>query len=195
MPKVEITENLGLVQRSGNGDVAFGLETATHGAGAIGTEIAPSTRVSQINDEVVTTIKLDLTGLKKVSDVGDVIGLDGINGAYLLQYNSSTHGILYKATLSVLELPTGTNVLRDFDLIAHASATKKYNDDVASGGTVLLASGGALAAGQTVKSLQIGSTGATSGHYIYLAEGDTSSDAQLFTAGKLLIKLYGHKLF
>ncbi len=192
MPKVEITGNQGLVQRAGSGDVAFGLKSATHGAGAIGTEVAPTTRVSQINDEKITTITLDLTGLKKKSDIGDVIGLDGVNGAYLLQYKTATHGILYKAEISCLELPTGTNVLKDFDLIAIASATLTFDGD-ASGGTSILASGGNIALGQTIRSLAVGSP--TNEHYLYLAEGATSTDAQLFTAGKLVIRLYGHASF
>lgn len=192
MPKIEISANKGLVQSTGSGETAFGLKGVTHGAGAIGTEVAPTTRVSQVNDEVVTTITLDLTGLKKKSDIGDVIGLDGTPAAYLLQYVTATHGILYRAEISCLEVPTGVNVLKDFDLIIHSSAVLTYDGD-ASTGTSILASGGVVAKGSTIESLVVGSP--TSGHYLYLAEGDTSTNAQLFTAGKLVIRLFGHKSF
>ena len=192
MPKIEISANKGVVQLPGSGDTAFGLKNATHGAGVIGTEVAPTTRISKINDEIITTITLDLTGLKKASDIGDVIGLDGTPGAYLLQYVTATHGILYRAELSCIELPTGTNVLKDFDLIIHSSAVLTYDGD-ASGGTAILASGGNVAKGTTIESLAVGSP--TSNHYLYLAEGATSTNAQLFTAGKLVIRLFGHKSF
>ena len=36
---------------------------ATWGAGAIGTEIAPWTKIIQVGEEIITEIKLDLTGL------------------------------------------------------------------------------------------------------------------------------------
>jgi hypothetical protein len=192
MPKIEITESKGLVQLPGNGDIAFGLKSLTAGPGAISTEVAPATRVSQINDEIVTTIAMDLTGLKKKSDVGDVIGLDGVDGAYLLQYKTATHGILHRVEVSCLELPTGTNVLKDFDLITASSATLKFDDD-ASGGTSILAMGGNIVKGEIKELFIAGSS--TNNHYLYLCEGATSTNAQVFTAGKLVIRLFGHKSF
>ena len=56
------------------------------GAGLVGTGTAPSQTILSVNDEIITTTKIDLTGLKKKSDVGDVIGLDGTNSAYIAIY-------------------------------------------------------------------------------------------------------------
>ena len=175
-----------------NAQVTVGPEAATYGAGAISTEVAPSTFIQNVGGDIVTTIQVDLTGLKKKSDVGDVIGLDGVSGAYLLQFLSAKHGILYKVEMSCIELPTGTNVLKDFDLIANSSATLAYDGD-ASGGTSIFAAGGNFALGTTIQNLAV--TQPTNEHYIYLCEGATSTNAQVFTAGKLVIKLYGRASF
>ena len=176
-----------------NAQVTVAPEAATYGAGAISTEIAPSTFVQNVGGDIVTTIQVDLTGLKKKSDVGDVIGLDGVAGAYLLQYVATRQGILYKVEMSCIELPTGTNVLKDFDLIANSSATLAYDGDATSGGTSIFAAGGNFALGTTIQNLAVSQP--TNEHYIYLCEGATSSDAQVFTAGKLVIKLYGRASF
>ena len=176
-----------------NAQLTVSEESATYGAGAISTEVAPSTFIQNVGGDIVTTIQLDLTGLKKKSDVGDVIGLDGVAGAYLLQFLSQKQGILYKVEMSCIELPTGTNVLKDFDLIANSSATLEHDSDAASGGTSIFAAGGDFALGTTIQNLAV--TQPTNEHYIYLCEGATSTNAQVFTAGKLVIKLYGRASF
>ena len=168
-------------------------EDPTYGAGLISTEVAPATYVSKLaNGDIVTTIDIDLTGLKKASDVGDVIGLDGVAGAYALQYATATHGILYRVELTCLELPTGTNVLKDFDLILHSSSTLAYDGD-ASGGESIFAATENIAKGQTMTNETVGTV--TSGNYLYLCEGATSTGAAVFTAGKLTVRLYGRASF
>ena len=168
-------------------------QPATHGAGAISTEIAPVTYISKRNNEIVTTIQVDLTGLKKANDVGDAIGLDGTDGCYLLQYNTTTHGVLYKVELACIELPTAaSNVLLDFDLITQSAADVAYDDDV-SGGTAILTAGGNIALGTTLVNTVVGAP--SNGHYLVLADGNTSGGADVFTAGKLIIKLYGYASF
>jgi hypothetical protein len=175
-----------------NAQLTVAEESATYGAGAISTEVAPSTFIQNVGGDIITTIQVDLTGLKKASDVGDVIGLDGVNGAYLLQFLSAKHGILYKVEVSCIELPTGTNVLKDFDLIVNSSATLAFDGD-ASGGDSIFAAGGNFALGTTIQNLAV--TQPTNAEYLYLCEGATSSDAQVFTAGKLVIKLFGRASF
>ena len=112
-------------------------ESDGHGAGAIGTEVAPVKSIITLNDQIITTIKLDLTGLKAYNDDGDIIGKDATDGAYLLQYVTATHGILYKAEISCIELPTASsNVCLDFDLSLVAAADGAGNDDANAGITV-----------------------------------------------------------
>ena len=176
-----------------NAQVTVGPEAATYGAGAISTEVAPSTFIQNVGGDIVTTIQVDLTGLKKKSDVGDVIGLDGVSGAYLLQFLSAKHGILYKVEVSCIELPAAaSNNLLDFDLIANSSATLAYDGD-ASGGTSIFAAGGNFALGTTIQNLAV--TQPTNEHYVYLCDGATSTGADTFTAGKLVIKLFGRASF
>ena len=185
---------------------ATGLITATAaitnnasggtGAGLVGTGTAPSQTILTVNDEIITTTKIDLTGLKKKSDVGDVIGKAGTNSAYLALYAVATHGLLHKIEISCVELPTATNALLDFDLIAHDTTTLTYDGD-ASGGTSMTAMNGNIALGQTYQSYDgaaaiVGQP--TEGQAIYLAEGNTSGD-NLYTAGMIIVKMFGHKAF
>jgi len=168
-------------------------QAATHGAGAISTEIAPVTYISKVSNEIITTIQVDLTGLKTKSDVGDAIGIDGTDACHLLQYNSTTHGVLYKVSMSCIELPTAaSNVLLDIDLITQSAADAAYDDDV-SGGTAILTAGGNFALGTTLQNLVVGAP--TTGHYLVMADGATHSAASVFTAGKFLIKLHGYASF
>ena len=185
---------------------ATGLITATAaitnsasggtGAGLVGTGTAPSQTILTVNDEIITTTKIDLTGLKKESDIGDVIGLDGTNSAYIALYAVATHGILHKIEISCVELPTATNALLDFDIIAHDTTTLTYGGD-ASGGTSMTAMNGNIAKGQTYQSYD-GATAVvgqpTEGQAIYLCEGATSGD-NVYTAGMIIIKMFGHKTF
>ena len=171
----------------------IGKSQATYGAGALSTEVAPTTRISKVGNEICTTIAVDLTGLKSANDVGDAIGLDGTDGAYLLQYSTTTHGILYKVEVACIELPTAdSNVCLDIDLIVQSAADVAYDDDI-SGGTSIFAAGGNFALGTTIQNLVVGAP--TNAHYLCLATGATHTGASVYTAGKLIIKLYGHASF
>ena len=170
-------------------------EADTHGAGFVSTEVASSTYINKLaNGDILTTIDIDLTGLKKVSDDGDVIGLDGIADASFLTYAAATHGILYRVELTCLELPTGTNVLKDFDIMAINTALAYNGDAAAAAGTVtLLTGGGNIAKGQTMTNETVPAV--ADGQVLHLVEGATSTNAQEFTAGKLTVRLYGRPSF
>jgi len=176
-----------------NAKITVAEEAATYGAGAISTEIAPKTFIQEIGGDIVTTIQMDLTGLKVKGDAaGDVIGLDGVNGAYLLQYSTATHGILYKVEVAMLELGaagsgTITNVL---DLRLNSSATLAYDG---AAGSAIVFEGSALVKGasQTYNAPE----GGTDTHYLYLTEGNTAASTGVYNAGKLVIKLYGRASF
>ena len=172
--------------------------TATTGAAGAGltgdSSTSPQVFVQTIGGEIVTTVLLDLDGLVKESTVGDVIGADSSAAAYLFRYVEATHGVPYKLEMSCIVLPTGTNPLKDFDIIA-ADEAALSQDDSASGATnavSLFAAAGNFAKGQTIQSLAV--VPATN-QYVYLAEGATSTNKQTFTAGKLVIKMYGRASF
>ena len=121
MPKVQISPSKGLVQVAGSGEAEFGLKSTTAGAGLASTDTQslPQTRVSRINDEIVTTITMNLKGLDHSNSAGDIIGLGAGGAAALLQYKTATHGILYKAEISCLSIPTASsNPCLDFDIVS-----------------------------------------------------------------------------
>ena len=176
-----------------NAKITVAEEAATYGAGAISTEIAPKTFIQEIGGDIVTTIQMDLTGLKAKGDAAnDVIGLASVNGAYLLQYLTATHGILYKVEVAMLELGaagsgTITNV---FNLNLNSSATLAF-DGAAGSSTVFEGTALVKGASQTYNT----PAGATDTHYLYLTEGNDAAANGVYNAGKLVIKLYGRASF
>jgi len=164
------------------------LQAATYGAGALSTAIAPKTYVRTENGQIITTLKIDLTGLKSKSDVDDVIGIDGTAKASFMQVLTATHGIVYKGEMSCIELPTASsNVGLDIDVVSEGVDTGAYDTD-GSGYTSILAAGGDWALGMTKKILQ----GPLADEYLYLTTGATHTGDSVYTGGQFIIKLYGH---
>jgi len=164
------------------------LQTAEHGAGAIGTAFAPRTYRRTENGHIITEIHIDLTGLKaKGTAALDAIGLTG--AAYIGRYVVATYGIVYKAELICLELPakaSGTVGL-DIDIAADDENDIAYDGAVDGG---ILIDGGAQAAGQVVEDLV---QGMTADDYIYIVEGGGHDAADcVYNAGQLIIRFYGH---
>ena len=101
-------------------------------------------------------------------------------------------GILYKVEMSCLELPTASsNVGLDFDIFADSNATRAYDYDI-SGADTTFTGGGNIALNQTIQMLN---PTATADDYFYLATGATHTGDSDHTAGKLMIKFYGHASF
>jgi hypothetical protein len=167
-------------------------ESTSYGAGAISTEIVPQYSRSRIGNDIITTILVDLTGLAGNNDEGDVIGLAAGGAAYIGKYVQSETGIIHKIEMTCLEVPTsGSNNLDDIDLRANSSATAAATAD-GSGYTALIAAGGSWTLGETAQQLV---TMPAANDYLYLIEGAASGGANTFTAGKYMIKLYGHPTF
>ena len=74
---------------------------------------------------------------------------------------------------------------------SNSNATRAYDYDL-SGGTAVLASGGDLALGDTIQSLTV--NGASNDYY-YLTTGGAHTGDSVYTAGKLMVKFYGHPTF
>ena len=83
------------------------------GAGAL-TGSAFSVKTANINGECVTTILVDLEGMKSKNDEGDVIGIAGTANSYLMKWETARHGVAYKLEMACLEAPTGGT--EDIDL-------------------------------------------------------------------------------
>jgi len=167
------------------------LQAATHGAGAIGTSSfgAPKTYIRTENGDIITTIKIDLTGLSSISDDNDVIGIKaGAPVSYLMQYVAATHGVIYKGEMTCLEVPTAAaNPCTDIDLLSSTGATGAFDTDGA-GYTAVVTAGGAWTLGLKKDLTAI----PTANHYLYLCDGATHTAESVFTGGQFLIKFYGH---
>lgn len=164
--------------------VAVTVEAAEHGAGAIGTGVAPKTYRHTENGVIITEIKVDLEGLASVATANDVIGLAaGALDAYLGQYVVATYGVVFKIELICLETPAGGD--NDVNIVAASSGTLAYDE---AGGTTYGVNGGDAVAGQVVQNLV---QGLTANHYFYLTAG-TGDTAATYTAGQFLIRLHGH---
>jgi len=157
--------------------------TTEHGAGAIGTGVAPTTRHYSIDGEIITDIKVDLTGLASVAKADDVIGLSTGGAAYIGRNVVATNGVIFKIELICVETPAGGD--NDVNVVANESALLAYDG---AGGTTYGVNGGDAVAGQVVQNMV---QGLTAGHYLYLTAG-TGDKAAAYTAGQFIIRLHGH---
>lgn len=164
--------------------LAAATEAAEHGAGAIGTALAPVTRRwTERGGIIVTQIAVDLTGLASVATANDVIGLAAGGAAYIGRNVEATNGIIFKTEFSCLKTPTGGD--NDVNVVVNASGTLEYDG---AGGTTYISNSGDLLKGQTIQNLV---PALTEGDYIYLTAG-TGDTAAAYTAGQYLLTMYGH---
>lgn len=160
-------------------------ETAEHAAGAIGDGVAPVTyRYNAPNGDIITEIRVDVSGLKSKDTVNDAIGIADGSDAYLGQYTAAIFGVLYKMELICLETPVGGD--DDINVVFNAAADLGYDD--AAGTTGLDA--GALTLGVAVEDL---SPGVSEDDYIYLSAGTGDTDVA-YTEGMYIIRFYGHAI-
>ena len=165
---------------------------AASGTGLVSTGIGlPQIKRYEQNGVMVTQALIDLTGLTAHgSDANDVIGIKSLApDAYIFRYKTADHGVLFKASLACLELPAGAGSLVDINVVGNASATLGYTD---AGGTDYVVNSGTHAAQRSVENLDLSAI--TEGMYLYLTEGTTDGDDSVFTAGQLLLTLYGHPI-
>lgn len=164
---------------------ATAVESAEHGAGAIGTSSfgAPKTYRWIEQGVIITQTKVDLTGLASVATANDVIGLAAGGVAYIGRNVEATNGVIFKVELSCLETPTtGDN---DVNVVANSSAALAYDG---AGGTTYLSNSGDLLKGQTIQNLV---PGLTEGDYFYLTAG-TGDTAGTYASGMYVLTTYGH---
>ena len=186
MSTVAITE----VETGGITGASGGTTASTsYGAGMISTEIVPQYTRAKVGRDIITTVLIDLTGLANKNDVDDVIGLAAGGAAYFYKNVVAENGIIYKIEMTCLELPTASsNVGLDIDLVSNSAATRVYDND-GSGYTSVIAAGADMVLGDTLQNLA--DHGAADDYY-YLTTGATHTGDSTYTAGKLMIKFYGH---
>jgi len=174
-------------------NVAYTAASAEHGAGAIGTSSfgAPVTSRWTEGGVIITQIKFDITGLGvKGTSANDVIGLAAGGAAYIGRNVVATNGIIFKASLSCIEVPgEGTaTITQDIDIAANTSGALIY--DGAAGATKLINTA-ALVAGETVVN---NVPAVTANDYYYIVEADTAATTGVYNAGQFILTTYGHAL-
>jgi hypothetical protein len=176
---------------------------AAPGAAFDGASQIVSAFVAEVNGEVVTTLHVDLGlgGINSYSNNKKVIGDDGVTGTgggSLTKITTTANGFIYRASIACVEDPAGGEL--DIDLWSNTAAINPSNVVDGSGTSVhLIPANGDWQAGQYEESAK-NPTGGTSNkmtdglhnHYLYLTAGtDSGPVAGEYTAGKLIIKLYG----
>jgi hypothetical protein len=153
--------------------------------------LRPVINIVTLNNVVTTTIQIALKGLTSKNDVDDVIGLAAGGAARLIKVTAAETGQIFKISMSCTELPTASsNVGLDIDCTSAANVTRAYDFDL-SGGATLIAGGGNWTLGKTKEQLV---AVPTANHALYLTTGGTHTGDSVYTAGQLVIVLYGHKL-
>ena len=155
-------------------------------------------RITRNGSEILTEIYVDLASSKgalyQAGTTGLIIGHSASNddgasmtagNANLTQVTQKENGGVELVEVVCVEAPTGGDA--DIDLV-YASGLKKYSG---SAGTALVAATGSLHVGQS--NLAALDLNELQDQYLYLSNGAASDAlaAAEYTAGKLIIRLYG----
>ena len=188
--KVNYTTTKGLVQSSGSGFEVLFSNAATNGSGFDG-GAAPVVTVERINNEIVTTILINLTGYKSGGAVKDVIGDNGAASAYFAKIESSVNGLIYKVEMSCIQaIATGED---DIILVASDNSERVQDAayDAAGSAIEIVDSVGGLGVGEYRDSTGVALTAGLHNHYLYLTNGDTTTGTYGADEGKIIVRLFG----
>lgn len=168
-----------------NGEIPQGAEL-TPGAGALGTGGFVETSVTREGGIIVTRIAVDLTGLSSSTTDLDIIG-QGASAAYIAQITAAVNGTIFGGKCECLEAPAGG--VTDIDLYKATVGTGVFDGAVTSltGQGAVITSGGAWTLARV---LGTAADGIAAGDFLYLA-GGAAGTAAAYTAGRLLITLFG----
>ena len=140
--------------------------------------------VERNGDIIKTTIMIDLTGLQSPDTAADIIGTDGdANPAHIGQVTAERNGTIFGGKVTCFEAPTGGDP--DINIYAVDEGTGAAGDVVTGLTETILIDAGdhSLGSEDTFSALP------AANQYLYLTTGDVTNAA--YTAGKLLIELYG----
>jgi len=170
------------------------VHSTSYGTGAISTggtaAGVPQYARTTVGDIIITTVKIDLMGLKaKGGAAGDAIGV-GTTPAYVYKNNIFQNGVIFKQEISCLELPTAASgtVTDDINLAWNSAATIDFDEAAGTGSEM---DAGAMVAGQVFSDA---TAAITANHYAYLTEGSTEASDCVFATGQYLLTFYGAKL-
>lgn len=172
----------------GTDETAFRMQNISAGSGIFPTHAAfYNANVTVAGDLIKTEIIIDLTGLNS-SAAGDIIGKQATANCHIGQITSALCGTIIAGTFQSLETPAGGEP--DIDLFSATVGTG--TEDVAVSGlseTKLLDLGADLAAGNLGTPFVLSAFPAADEFLYLVASGGGTDDT--YTAGKLLITLYG----
>jgi hypothetical protein len=148
--------------------------------------------ISKVNGEIITTILVDIEDLAVGAGLRDIIGEEGVAAAYITQITTIVNGIIYKAEMSCIEAPAGTNTTADIDLAGNSNSLAEDANVAGSGTrTVMITAGAAWTAGMSRTSTLGTDFTNLVDDYLYIVSGDNAQTGGTYTAGKFVIKLYG----
>ncbi|MGA0134272.1 MAG: hypothetical protein ACO3ND_07950 [Opitutales bacterium] len=162
---------------------AAGVPVTQGGPGTVGTGTILKQSIAKSGDLTITSILVDLTGLNSGGAAGDIIGKNGEGAAYITRL-SAANGTITGIRMTCLEAPAGGD--DDIDLYSATEGTGVEDTAISALTEVQLINSGTLASGTVVAAAAMP---AAATDYLYLV-GQGTSDAT-YTAGKLLIELYG----
>ena len=134
---------------------------------------------------IKTSILIDLTGLRSTAN-GDIIGVDGTsNVCHIGQITAARNGTILAGRMTCFEAPAGG----DPDINVHSATEGTGVEDGAISGLTetLLVDSGDLAVGTVVTFTGV----PAADEFLYLTLGATTNAD--YTAGKLLIELFGYE--
>jgi len=173
---------------TGATDLRGDAVSAEHGAGAIGTATAPSTKRWTENGVIITEIQIDLTGLASKGTENDIIGLAAGGAAIIGRNVIATNGYIFRTEVQCLEVPLTGDA--DVIFVIGSAADEEYDGSVTD--TAVLADGtGDWGLGEMIVGYP---DSLTANYYYYMTQGATDG-ADTYTAGKFVIRTYGRTAF
>ena len=138
----------------------------------------------RIGNVIETTMYIDLTGAKSTTTDNDIIGDTG--ACHIGQITTAVNGLVFKGSILCAEVPAGG--VTDINLSQASVATGAYDADVTglTNYAALQTSGGAYSVGME----KVFTAWPTADYYLYLSSG-AAGTAAAYTAGKIIIKMYG----
>jgi|TARA_R110000851_G_scaffold61145_4_gene140574 hypothetical protein len=188
-----------------SGSIEYGGPAGLAGTGVSegggGTGAVLDSFVGELNNEIVTTIRLDIHGLNCATGQSKVIGnASAAANAFITQLDAAVNGVIYKAEMGCVEMPgSGGTVLTDIDLVVSTAALNAQADaSAAANFKAFIAPGGNYTPGVQVRSTvgaSLDSDVGGSGYFLYIVNGAGGTSTGEYNAGQFIIKLYGAKPF
>ena len=166
-------------------DSGTGSNGLTAGAGITsGTDTVYHSWIERNGNIIKTSIYIDLDGLQGPGTIGDIIGVnDSTDPAHIGQITTARNGVIFAGKVSCFETPAGGDP--DINIYAADEGSGVEDSAIADLTETSLVNTGDHSTG----SEDIFTSLPTANQYLYLTTGDVT--AVEYTAGKLLIELYG----